>query len=201
VPSAIVQRELEQRSAAPVAPPFNDPGVDADQNFAIIDDAAIVFFDQGRLLVVLTGRDGDWLPTQWQVEQFDLAPLTDEQTNELIRALDATVSDEERAEVRSRCYGVPFYIEQVVAGLRRASSDSTHVPDALYEPLFARLRAGDNVVPVVEAAAVGHRPPYRPIAVNDGGRSRRGAGRRSHRPAHGGPRPRAIWEHQLAFPS
>jgi class 3 adenylate cyclase/tetratricopeptide (TPR) repeat protein len=109
---------------------------------------------EGRLLVVLTSRDGDWLPTRWQVEQFDLAPLTDKQTDELIGAIDPTVGDEERAEVRSRCDGVPFYIEQVVAGLRMTSSDGPHVPDALYEPLFARLRAGNNVVPVVEAAAV-----------------------------------------------
>ena len=48
-----------------------------------------------------------------------------------------------------RCDGVPFYIEQVVAGL-----GETGVPEALYEPLFARLRASANVVPVVEAAAV-----------------------------------------------
>jgi class 3 adenylate cyclase len=108
----------------------------------------------GRLLVVLTGRDGDRLPQGPQVEQFDLAPLTDEQTDELIAALDATVGDEERAEVRRRCDGVPFYIEQVVAGLHTTSSDGSCVPDALYEPLFARLRAGNNVVPVVEAAAI-----------------------------------------------
>ena len=44
---------------------------------------------------------------------------------------------------------MPFYIEQVVAGL-----SETGVPEALYEPLFARLRATANVVPVVEAAAV-----------------------------------------------
>ena len=49
----------------------------------------------------------------------------------------------------ARCDGVPFYIEQVVAGLSQ-----TGVPEALYEPLFARLRASANVVPVVEAAAV-----------------------------------------------
>jgi class 3 adenylate cyclase len=96
----------------------------------------------GRLLLVLTGRDGDRLPQGWQVEQFDLAPLTDEQTNELIVALDATVDDEERAEVRRRCDGVPLYIEQVVAGLHMTSSAGSGVPDALYEPLFARLRAG-----------------------------------------------------------
>jgi class 3 adenylate cyclase/tetratricopeptide (TPR) repeat protein len=109
---------------------------------------------EGQLLVVLTGRDGSWLPSQRQVKRFDLAPLTDEETDELIVALDPTVSDEERATVRRRCDGVPFYIEQVVAGLRMAPPADTHVPDALYEPLFARLRAGDNVVPVVEAAAV-----------------------------------------------
>ena len=51
--------------------------------------------------------------------------------------------------VAGRCDGVPFYIEQVVAGLTE-----TGVPEALYEPLFARLRASANVVPVVEAAAV-----------------------------------------------
>lgn len=108
----------------------------------------------GRLLVVLTGRDGDRLPSGWRVEQFELAPLTDEQADELIGALDPTVGDEERAQVRSRCDGVPFYIEQVVAGLHTASTDGPHVPEALYEPLFARLRARDNVVPVVEAAAI-----------------------------------------------
>ncbi len=108
----------------------------------------------GRLLVVLTSRDGKAIPNHWQAEQFDLAPLTDEEADELIVALDPTVSDEQRASVRRRCDGVPFYIEQVVAGLRMPPSDGTHVPDALYEPLFARLRAGNNVVPVVEAAAV-----------------------------------------------
>lgn len=109
---------------------------------------------RGRLLVLLTGRDGDWLPAQWHVETFDLAPLSDEQTDELITAIDPTVNEEERATVRSRCDGMPFYIEQVVAGLRMTSSSDRRVPDALYEPLLARLRAGTHVVPVVEAAAV-----------------------------------------------
>ena len=36
-----------------------------------------------------------------------------------------------------------------MAGLREPG-----LPEALYEPLFARLRASANVVPVVEAAAV-----------------------------------------------
>ncbi len=75
--------------------------------------------------------------------------MTDEQTDELITALDPTVTADERAVVADRCDGVPFYIEQVVAGLTESG-----VPEALYEPLFARLRASANVVPVVEAAAV-----------------------------------------------
>jgi tetratricopeptide (TPR) repeat protein len=75
--------------------------------------------------------------------------LSDEQTDALITALNPTVTAEERALVAGRCDGVPFYIEQLVAGV-----SDTGVPDALYEPLFARLRASANVVPVVEAAAV-----------------------------------------------
>jgi tetratricopeptide (TPR) repeat protein len=103
----------------------------------------------GRLLVVVTGRPGGWLPAGWPVKVFDLTPLTDDQTDALIVALNPGLSAEDRAAVARRCDGVPFYIEQVVAGL-----GETGVPEALYEPLFARLRASANVVPVVEAAAV-----------------------------------------------
>ncbi len=104
---------------------------------------------RGRLLVVITGRPGGWLPAGWPVKVFDLAPLTDEQTDALITALSPGLSADERAVVAGRCDGVPFHIEQLVAGLTE-----TGVPEALYEPLFARLRASANVVPVVEAAAV-----------------------------------------------
>jgi class 3 adenylate cyclase len=112
---------------------------------------------EGRLLIVITGRDGGWLPNDWPVKVFDLAPLTDEQTDTLIVALEPTVTDQQRAAVRDRCDGVPFYVEQVVAGLRLTpgqDGDPPAVPEAVYEPLFARLRASANVVPVVEAAAV-----------------------------------------------
>jgi class 3 adenylate cyclase/tetratricopeptide (TPR) repeat protein len=120
---------------------------------------------QGRLLVVITGRPGGWLPNGWPVKVFDLSPLTDEQTNELIVALDPSLSADDRALVCGRCDGVPFYIEQVVGGLAATPTntnlgsrvDISHgprVPEALYEPLFARLRASANVVPVVEAAAI-----------------------------------------------
>ena len=103
----------------------------------------------GRLLVVMTGRPGEWLPEAWSHKAFDLGPLTDEQTDALITALDPDLTADERAALAARCDGVPFHIEQVVAGLSQ-----TGVPETLYEPLFARLRASPKVVPVVEAAAV-----------------------------------------------
>ena len=108
----------------------------------------------GRLLVVLTGREGDWLRTDWPVTLFDLAPLTDEQSDALINALDPSVTDAQRAAIRRRCDGVPFYIEHVVGELDAAGSESG-VPEALYEPLFAGLHhPHTDVVPVAEAAAV-----------------------------------------------
>ncbi len=110
----------------------------------------------GRLLVMVTGRQGDWLSSEWPAKLFDLAPLTEEQTDALILALDPTVTPDECAAVRERCDGVPFYIEQVVSGLGQTGPDDNRpsVPDPLYEPLFARLLARPNVVPVVEAAAI-----------------------------------------------
>jgi tetratricopeptide (TPR) repeat protein len=110
---------------------------------------ALLNCGEGRLLAVVTGRPGDWLPTEWPCEVIDLAPLTDDQTDALITALDPKLKVDERAAVAARCDGVPFYIEQVVNGV-----DQAGVPETLYEPLFARLRASPKVVPVVEAAAV-----------------------------------------------
>jgi class 3 adenylate cyclase len=104
---------------------------------------------EGKLMVVMTGRPGDWLPQTWPHKAFDLASLTEGQTHELITALDPGLRADERAAVAARCDGVPFYIEQVVNGISQ-----TGVPETLYEPLFARLRASPTVVPVVEAAAV-----------------------------------------------
>lgn len=108
----------------------------------------------GRLLMVLTGREGDWLRTDWPATYFDLSPLTDTQSDALIHALDPSMTSDQRAAVRDRCDGVPFYIEHVVAELDGAGS-AAGVPEALYEPLFARLHYPHaDVVPVVEAAAV-----------------------------------------------
>ena len=110
---------------------------------------ALLNSGEGRLLVVITGRPSGWLPSGWPVEVVDLVPLTDTQTDELIIALNPGLTADERAAVAARCDGVPFYVEQVVAGLSQ-----TGVPETLYEPLYSRLRASPKVVPVVEAAAV-----------------------------------------------
>ena len=92
-----------------------------------------------RLLVVMTGRPGGWLPPGWPVKIFDLAPLTGAQTDTLIGALDPGMITDERAAVAARCDGVPFYIEQVVAG-----TSGTGVPETLYgnrcSPVCVRAR-------------------------------------------------------------
>ena len=123
----------------------------------------------GHLMVVVTGREGDWLKPDWPTKVFALEPLTDELSEALIEALDPTVSDAQRAAVRERCDGVPFYIEHVVAGL---DGHAPEVPEALYEPLFARLHTHSDVVPVVEAAAVigraGDLPLLRSVVGTDG---------------------------------
>ncbi len=115
---------------------------------------SILKADQSALLIVFTGRDGGWPPPGWPLAVHDLAPITDAEADELMLSIDATLSPSERSEVRRRCDGVPFHIEQVVAGIRMATDDGRRVPDSLYEPLLARLRSADNAVPVVEAAAV-----------------------------------------------
>jgi hypothetical protein len=100
----------------------------------------------GRRLMVLTGREGDWLRTEWPVTLFELPPLTDEQSDALIKALDPTVTDAQRIAVRNRSDGVPFYIEHVLGELSAAGPES-RVPEALYEPLFATLdHANTDVV-------------------------------------------------------
>jgi class 3 adenylate cyclase/tetratricopeptide (TPR) repeat protein len=110
----------------------------------------------GRLLVVVTGREANSLPNITELKTFHLSPLSAVETDELITALDPTLSADERSEVQQRCDGVPLYIEEIVTKLHEQPTDGARwarVPDALYEPLFARLRASDVTIQVVEAAA------------------------------------------------
>ena len=90
------------------------------------------------------------------MKTFHLPPLTSAETDELITALDPTLTADERTKVRHRCDGVPLFIEEIVTKLHEQPTDGARwarVPDALYEPLFARLRTSDVTIQVVEAAA------------------------------------------------
>lgn len=110
----------------------------------------------GRLLVILTARDISSLRNVTHVQVFELAPLTAQEADELITAIDPTLSADQRDEVARRCDGVPLYIEEVVTKMHEQPTDGARwarVPDALYEPLFSRLRASDITIQVVEAAA------------------------------------------------
>jgi len=42
---------------------------------------------EGRLLVVVTGRPGQWLPVDWPVKVIDLDPLTKDEADTLIAAI------------------------------------------------------------------------------------------------------------------
>jgi class 3 adenylate cyclase/tetratricopeptide (TPR) repeat protein len=114
--------------------------------------------NSGRLLVVITARNADSLGTigRAHVQVFELAPLSSDEADELIAALDPTLSPAQRTEVARRCDGVPLYLEEVVTKMHDQPADAVRwarVPDALYEPLFSRLRASDTTILVVEAAA------------------------------------------------
>jgi class 3 adenylate cyclase len=111
----------------------------------------------GSVMMVVTGREKALLPDDSRAKVFDLGPLTDQEADDLILALDPGMDDQIRSAVRRRCDGVPLYIEEVVAKLREQPTDesgSSGVPDSLYEALFARLRSSDEAVVVVQAAAI-----------------------------------------------
>lgn len=111
--------------------------------------ASLMHVSRGRLLVVVTDRTDRWPPPGSSATVFDLARLTDGQADVLVAALDPALTADERASVVTRCDGLPFYLEQVVNGLRQ-----TGVAEALYEPLFARVRSGTKPLPALDAAAV-----------------------------------------------
>ncbi|MCT7658126.1 ATP-binding protein [Mycobacterium deserti] len=117
---------------------------------------ALVDLRSPRLLIVMTSREAASIPRATSVKWFDLSPLTAQQTETLVGALDADLSIIERATIARRCDGVPLYIEEVVTKIREQPTDTARwesVPDTLYEALFARLRTSDNAIPVVQAAA------------------------------------------------
>lgn len=108
------------------------------------------------LLIVMTGRELSSVPDGSRAQLFELKPLTDTETEELIVALSPDLGSSARAAVRRRCDGIPLYIEELVDKLDRQPVDASRpaeVPDSLYEALFARLRSSDQAGLVIEAAA------------------------------------------------
>ena len=110
----------------------------------------------GRLLVVVTGRPGPWLPADWPVKVIDLDPLTKDETDTLIAALDPNLSAHARAAVADRCDGVPFYVEQVVGGLTRDRGAGGSVR------AVARAAAGERQRGAGCGGGGADRPPARP---------------------------------------
>lgn len=117
--------------------------------------ATLLKVNSPHLLVVLTSRDAGALPDVPDVRRFELAPLSGAETRELVGALSPELTAEQRLEISRRCDGVPLYIEELVTKISHEHETDArdHVPDSLYEALFARLRASDNAIPVVQAAA------------------------------------------------
>ena len=110
-----------------------------------------------HVLIVMTSREQVPLPDSSRAEVFELKPLSDAESDQLIVALHPEVRSDQQRAVRRRCDGVPLFIEEVVAKLKEVPPDeasSVGVPDTLYEALFARLQSSPNAVPVVEAAAI-----------------------------------------------
>jgi class 3 adenylate cyclase/predicted ATPase len=111
----------------------------------------------GHVLVVMTSRAPISLPGTARAQVFELKPLSDDESDQLITALYPGVRADEQRAIRQRCVGIPLYIEEVVAKLKEQPSDASNshgVPDTLYEALFARLGSSQSAVRVVEAAAI-----------------------------------------------
>ena len=120
---------------------------------------AVLSNTRGRLLVVLTGRAGLALPGTWPVKVCDLQPMTETETDALVKALAPELPEPLRIAVRERSDGVPLYIEQIVAEIARIGAQSgieaqTAVPDALYDALLTDLDVSAQAMPVLQAAAV-----------------------------------------------
>ncbi len=129
-----------------------------DATGALVADLAST--GPGSLLVLATSRDE--APGPW--EAIELRPLTPAGRLALITAMDATLADEDRQALARRSGGIPLYLEELVrsGGAERAAGPGGpaaaapvpgSVPEALYEPLVARLYATPAALPVVATAA------------------------------------------------
>ena len=117
----------------------------------------VLAYGPGPLLVVLTSREDAPFSVGTVVE---LQPLAHEECLQLVDALqpDGLPADA-RTSLADRSDGVPLYLEELVRGWGSGSAQdgSLHigetVPDALYEPLVARLMSTAAGMTVAVAAA------------------------------------------------
>jgi hypothetical protein len=71
-----------------------------DEDTSIL--GALLGSANGRLLIVITGRPGDWLPDDWPVNVVELTALSDDEADALIASLNPILTHDERAAVRAR---------------------------------------------------------------------------------------------------
>jgi len=111
----------------------------------------------GSVLVLGTSRDGE--SGSW--ETIELQPLTLPSRLMLIDALQGGMSERDRLALAARSDGIPLYLEELVrAGPAKhpattgdAAPMPGSVPNALYEPLVARLYATPMALSVAATAA------------------------------------------------
>jgi class 3 adenylate cyclase len=161
-------RKLEEQVAQAVldylvACTEGEPAVVVAENLHWFDDATralvadLLRIGPGRLLVVGTSRNRE--SGLWEV--IELRPLTSDGCRALIDALDRGLTEQARAELAARSGGIPLYLEELVrarairrpAGLRDDAPVPGSVPEALYEPLVARLYSTPAALPVAATAA------------------------------------------------
>jgi class 3 adenylate cyclase len=120
------------------------------------------------LLVVVAGRPGPGLDrfTRSAVDVVDLTPLAPADGLALAEALDPDgVAAPRRDELVARSDGVPLFLEELIRAALDPDPDAApadgppspdrdpSIPDALYEPLVARLHAIPGAAAVAGAAA------------------------------------------------
>ncbi len=140
----------------------------------------VVRAERGGLLIITTSRDPA-PPSFGTAQVIDLAPLDDEAAAELVLSLDPRIDNLACRAVVDRGDGMPLYLEELARGASSATQRivATHVtragapvpasvvpvpagpaagpppavPEALYEPLVARLHASGPGLRVASAAA------------------------------------------------